>query len=245
MSGRVFSNHVRWCVYNPCATNTDKIKKSVIESYNKRYGEAIDHIRICPQCGNEFTVHCRNHELTKSSKVPRYCSRRCANTRIHSDVTRQKISNALAIQFPVYKMCIGCSENFLVRNAIENRRKYCSSNCRKMIRQCNMSELNKYKRECQFNFALNAYPDEFDFDMIRDYGWYKAKNRGNNLNGVSRDHMIPIMYGWIHKISSDIISHPANCKLMRHNDNVSKGITPSITLEGLLTRIDTWNKKYG
>ena len=107
-----------------------------------------------------------------------------------------------------------------------------------------MTELNKYRRNCQFSFSLNSYPDEFDFDMIRKYGWYKAKNRGNNLNGVSRDHIIPIMYGWKHKIPSDIISHPANCQLMRHNDNVSKGITPDITLEALQDKIENWNKKY-
>ena len=101
-----------------------------------------------------------------------------------------------------------------------------------------------YKLQCQFNFALSDFPDEFDFDLIRKYGWYKAKNKGNNPNGVSRDHMYSVMEGYRNNVDPSIISHPANCRLIRHNDNISKLDGSTITLEQLLDRIEKWNKKY-
>ena len=91
---------------------------------------------------------------------------------------------------------------------------------------------------------MNDYPDEFDFELIEQYGWYKAKNRGNNLNGVSRDHMYSVKEGFLNKVDPKILAHPANCRLIRHNDNVSKGSKSTITLEQLLERIRIWNKKY-
>ncbi len=39
--------------------------------------------------------------------------------------------------------------------------------------------------------------------------------------------------------------HPANCNLLKHNENVSKYKSCSITLDELLTRIKMWNIKYG
>ena len=87
-------------------------------------------------------------------------------------------------------------------------------------------------------------PEEFDFELIKRYGWYKAKNHGNNLTGISRDHMVSIKYGFEHNVDPKIISHPANCKLMIHSENVRKYNKCSITLEELLVRIENWNKKY-
>lgn len=107
-----------------------------------------------------------------------------------------------------------------------------------------MSEYQKYYQECQFNFSLNQYPEEFDFNLVEQYGWYQAKNNGNNLNGVSRDHMISIKYGYEHNINPEIIKHPANCQLMIHNENISKHKKCSITIEELLIKIDVWNKKH-
>lgn len=99
--------------------------------------------------------------------------------------------------------------------------------------------------DCRFNFNLSDFKEEFDFSLIKKYGWYKPKNRGDNLGGVSRDHMISIVEGFEKKISPKIISHPANCKLMVHNDNIRKYKNSSITIDELLERIDKWNKKYG
>ena len=106
------------------------------------------------------------------------------------------------------------------------------------------SEYVKYRSKCEFTFSLNDYPDKFDFTLIEIHGWYKAKNRGNIPNGVNRDHMYSVKEGYDNNIEPYIISHPANCQLLLHRDNVKKNIKCCITLDELLERIEKWNNKY-
>lgn len=108
----------------------------------------------------------------------------------------------------------------------------------------NIQNYREYANSCRFRFSLNNYPDEFNFDLVKKYGWYRATNHGGNGEGVSRDHMISIKWGWINHISPEIISHPANCQLLMHKDNKGKGISCSLTLEQLEEKILLWNKKY-
>ena len=137
--------------------------------------------------------------------------------------------------------CIQCNKilSFGKRNW-----KFCSISCKRKYDRKNLNEYQKYYKECQFNFNLSDYPNEFDFNLIKEYGWYQAKNHGDNLNGVSRDHMISVKFGYENNISPEIIKHPANCQLMQHNENVSKWKSCSITLEELNNRIIEWNFKY-
>jgi predicted nucleic acid-binding Zn ribbon protein len=138
--------------------------------------------------------------------------------------------------------CIECNK---ILEFKKRKNKFCSKNCRGVSSKRNMTYYNLYKKECNFNFNLNDFYEEFDFNLIEKHGWYKAKNNGNNLNGVSRDHMYSINEGFKKKISTKLISHPANCKLMIHNENSSKSNKCSITLEELKNRIILWDLKYG
>jgi hypothetical protein len=104
--------------------------------------------------------------------------------------------------------------------------------------------LRHYRARCSFTFNVYDYPEEFDLSLLETFGWYKAANRGNNLNGISRDHMFSVKEGFERGIDPLILSHPANCCLLRHNDNVSKNKKSSITLEELMHRIEIWNSKY-
>ena len=105
--------------------------------------------------------------------------------------------------------------------------------------------LVNYRADCIFKFNLKDYPKEFDFTLIETYGWYKPKNRGNNLTGVSRDHSVSVRYGFDNNLPATNLAHPANCILMQHGKNVSKGIKNSMSYEDLLKRIDAWDKRYG
>ena len=58
---------------------------------------------------------------------------------------------------------------------------------------------------------------------------------------LHRDHMISIKYGWENKIPAEIISHPANCHIMRYEENCAKNADVSITQEELKDRITNWN----
>lgn len=119
----------------------------------------------------------------------------------------------------------------LIKRGIENR----ATNIHRL------SEYNRYKNDCQFRFSLNQYPDKFDFNLIKQHGWYKASNRGNNPTGVSRDHIVSIKYGWENNIPSSIISHPANCQLLQQSINSKKKAESWLTIDELRKRIENWD----
>lgn len=100
--------------------------------------------------------------------------------------------------------------------------------------------IEKYRQLCRFSFNVYDYPEHFNLNLLEEYGWYKAKNRGDNPEGVSRDHMVSVSYGYENGILPYYISHPANCRLMQHNQNNKKNSECSITFEELLKRIDSW-----
>jgi len=149
--------------------------------------------------------------------------------------------------------CEYCNAEFLSKR----KKKYCSKNCilnkkinNKKIKLQDVElklynvELKLYRTYCNFKFNLADYKDEFDFSLIEKYGWYSPTNKNNNLNGISRDHMLSVREGFELGINPKIISHPANCKLMIHRDNISKNKKSSITFEELLERIKKFEEKY-
>ena len=93
------------------------------------------------------------------------------------------------------------------------------------------SEYQRYYLDCQFKFNVYDYPSEFNLALLEEFGWYKAKNKGDNLHGISRDHMISIAEGYKLKIDSSIIAHPANCRLIKQIENSSKGKKSLISIE--------------
>lgn len=101
--------------------------------------------------------------------------------------------------------------------------------------------IKRYRQLCEFKFNLSDYPDKFDFNLIKKYGWYSAVNRGNNINGISRDHLYSIKDGFTNGIAPEIISHPANCELVLHRENQKKKSKSKITLNELLKKIEHWD----
>jgi hypothetical protein len=139
-------------------------------------------------------------------------------------------------------ICLNCSE--ALQYALR-KRKYCNTKCRKMFKRKDMDEFLIYKAETKFNFGLSNYPDEFDFGLVEEHGWYSPSNsKKPNLNGVSRDHMLSVREGFNNGVDPKLLSHPANCKLMAHTDNISKNKNSSITESELKSRIYNWNNKY-
>jgi hypothetical protein len=113
--------------------------------------------------------------------------------------------------------------------------------CQTLHRHSKLGKKHAYRLECQFNFALNEYPEKFDFDLVRQNGWYKAKNRGDNIGGVTRDHLFSIEEGYANNIPSEHIRHPANCQLLVFSENASKGKKSAISYDELLERIKNWS----
>ena len=241
--GRVFSNHVRWCNKNASSYRTENIAAAVKRIYDNKLGAVREFEVKCAKCSKLFCVSER--EKTFPNKKQYFCSRSCANSKAHSSKTKTTISKSLLERNKVSKesrVCLECNKIFIVSN--KSQKKYCCRRCVVDNRRSDSDYLN-YHHDCKFKFNVWKYPQEFDLGLIKKYGWYKAVNRGNNLNGVSRDHKISISYGWQNNISPEIMSHPANCQLMRHGDNSRKNNKCSIMLEQLLRDIEVWKNNYG
>jgi len=147
-----------------------------------------------------------------------------------------------------------CGATFTTVAVRGKTKKHCSGSCAARYSEARgklqekarkkRAALTNYRADCAFRFSLNDYPSEFEFGLVEEYGWYKAKNRGDNLNGISRDHIVSVRYGFDNNIDPAIISHPANCRLVQHGENSSKGSQCGMTVDQLLEKIEKWNQRY-
>ena len=200
--------------------------------------------------------HCKNcNEVINFEKNENesFCSHSCraSYTNGKRDYSRwaDKISESLKKYYNSNKKdgrfhilnCEFCSIDFKHKR---KNVKFCSKECLNKNKRKNMDEYKSYKIDTNFKFNLGDFPDEFDFKLVEKYGWYSPTNKRNNLKGVSRDHMLSVRGGFEMGIDPKIISHPANCRLMIHNENISKNKKSSITYEELLERIKTFEEKY-
>ena len=212
--------------------------------YKKKYS--------CRGCGKEFIDFITNKR--------KFCSKKCSviynnNGRIHTEETKIKISekqkfNAIIkpkkTKEKVVKIKPKKTKEKVVKTTLKKYRycRMCGNNMvkfRKLVcDDCKYNFYDKYKPNCVFDFNINNYPDKFNIDLVKEYGWYSPSNKGNNLNGVSKDHMYSVKDGFINKINPDIIKHPANCQLLKHTDNSIKNSKSVITLDELMERIKNW-----
>lgn len=139
-------------------------------------------------------------------------------------------------------LCLNCSEVLMFS---KRKHKFCNNDCKKEYFSKNLKEFDMYKSLSRFKFDLKEYNNEFDFNLINEYGWYKAKNNGDNVEGVSRDHMFSVKEGFRNLINPLLISHPANCELILNKKNQSKSDKCSLNIDELLEKIDNFEIKYG
>jgi hypothetical protein len=225
-----------------------KSKDSILLSPKHGVNPSITH---CECCGKEMVFECSKNQY-KRGFYKRTCSDICAKKLTDIKGKSKKLntwSKKIHDEYPEYfiHQCIYCNKTF--ETDYKSIRKFCSDDCRKRYRfdkfSKNRTEKEIYSRLCQFRFTLSEFPDEFDFELVKRQGWYKAKNQGDNLHGVSRDHIVSVKYGFEHNIDPYIISHPANCQLLIHTVNESKSSKCDITIKELEDKILRWNQKYG
>ena len=116
ISGRIFSNHVRWCDKND--TNGDKgvsnLSNAKIKRDENNLGKLIEFNVTCHKCKNIFKV--TERELQFPLKENYFCNRSCANYRIHSDETKNKISKSVSIS--IKKLWVGGHYDHLLQTKI-------------------------------------------------------------------------------------------------------------------------------
>ncbi len=240
--------------------NLNKMRKGHLQAcqrgrqqyVNNRWIEKQQHIQRwileqhnCETCGRVMTEYYASG---------RFCSKSCASTRMHSEETKKKISKSLknVCTQPFakrtykkevtkeFKLCRFCG------NPIQNNnRAFCNNNCKTSFYRANLTHKKAYWDLCKFKFNLSQYPEYFDIQLIIKYGMYSASNRGNNLNGISRDHLFSIKQGFVLGVDPYYISHPANCSLMHHKTNLKKSDKCSISIQELIKRVEEFNFQYG
>lgn len=113
-SNKQFGAHLTNCKSNP-----SKIERDNKSRKRKEYNF------IC-KCGKIYSIFSTPDNI-KKSKYKKFCSRTCANSRNHSESSKNKISKTLSKGIKLYqKICKECDNEF------ETRRKqqiYCSRKC--------------------------------------------------------------------------------------------------------------------
>lgn len=240
LNGKVKSNHVRWH-HKDNSKHLEAVRKQLANIITQKYGDIISIDVICEKCSSTFTVTTRE-KSTKSYR--RFCSVKCSNSRTISAAQKldrsliaknspRVIAAILLKRTRIRRECVGCK-------IITTNKNYCSIACKQLHCKVDITIKSQYRKAAKFKFDLKSFPDKFDFTLIEKFGWYKPSNRGNNLSGISRDHMLSIHDGFNQNVDPALISHPANCRLLKHSDNKLKGTTSSITLDELKERIATW-----
>ena len=238
INNRVYCSLTCRNVYvNKYMRNYDKYSNTIKEKNDIKEIEYLKSPKLC-KCGEIIPF---------SKKENEYCNKSCRatfvngqrdysnwNDNIRKGIYRYLIDNGIKSEIEIgNKKCKGCDILFKRSSG----RIFCTNECRINFRRKDMTAFNIYKKETNFKFNLADYPDKFDFSLIEKYGWYSPSNKNNNLGGVSRDHMLSVREGFELGIDPKLLSHPANCKLMIHNENVSKNKKSSISLDDLIQRI--------
>lgn len=205
---------------------------------------------MCLNCGENPA--CRYSKYSSG----KFCSKKCARSYATSE-DRKAINKIVSEKLSgrsgsgsgpqkcelIIKRCSGCNKLFTV-SATNRDKSYCSRSCFEKWWSISDEKL-EYRKRCQFEFNVWNYPEWFDLNLINRLGWYKPSNKGNNLDGVSRDHMFSIKQGWELSIDPYLLSHPANCQLLSHKQNNSKNSNCSVSLKKLKRLIICFHNIYG
>jgi hypothetical protein len=245
---KIYANHVRWKHKEKPYSDGGYAKLCEKQPLVKRDC-------ICPKCQTSFSKELENgvwRRIDREQGGVVFCSRKCANSRELTVEIIEKIKKTMQEvvikRDPSREMntqktfeCSVCTRFF----SSKTRKLTCSTECLNYSKKRKTDDLQAYRISCKFKFSLNDYPEEFDFSLIKEHGWYSASNRGNNPDGVSRDHMVSVKFGYLNKIDPALISHPANCRLILQKDNFKKRESCFLTLDELKDRIKKWDEKYG
>ena len=188
---------------------------------------------LCKCCGSQ---------LPFTKRHSKFCSRSCAG-KITNSVNRKRGPTATE-KFPFstikFILCEHANKRYSNRN-VDGSIRRCSPYIKTLKEQ--------YYIDSRFKFNVYNYPNDFDLELIKLHGWYtcpgkKRKHEVKNVNGVSREHMISVGFGFTNNIDPKIISHPANCRLMLHSENKIKHTNCCMTINELIVKIDEWEQEH-
>lgn len=243
------------CLY--CNTNFNKKPKSsglyCSASCSSKYRGAK--VRFDYNLSPKQCLHCNNN-ITYESRGNNFCGSSCAA--IFNNAKKDYSSFKTGPKKGHIPICCGWNRSKEPKPEIVgsfSRIYFCKckytgiewvSSIPKRIHPSAINIRKVYSYKCRFSFSIRKYKEWFDeYDsVIKQYGWYSASNRGNNISGCSRDHMYSVHDGFKNKIDPCIISHPANCRILPHRINQRKNSKSTITVEELFLKIKDFDEKY-
>lgn len=204
--------------------------------------------------------NCKNKEAVKTKyNSGRFCSKTCSSVFSKSFIEKTKEIKCIECgkETLVGKRAVAsksrCKDCSVIRRIEKSKKYYTNTLCvfcggeklknKSICETCRVEYYDNYRFSANFDFDLKIYSEFFDTSLIKKHGKYSPSNKGNNLNGVSRDHMFSVSDGFKFGIPVEIIKHPANCKFMLHKENQKKYKQSSITLEQLINRIRKFEKE--
>jgi hypothetical protein len=212
------------------------------------------HKQSCKYCGDEFVSYISDERF--------FCSLNCSASynNLQRNVLTEDVKNKISQSLKKYhepkqeknrKEITDDRGEKQCKLIKEKNRKCRSCGVEKKIPKykitcddCRYQYYKFYRPSCEFDFDFKTFEAEFNTTDLKKLGWYSPSNKGNNLNGVSKDHMYSVKEGFINKIDPEIIKHPANCQLLKYSENSIKKTSCSITIDELISRIKEWNDKF-
>lgn len=150
-------------------------------------GCGLDKYRMIIQC-----LVCHNDVVTKPSVDRKFCSKACHN----QHQTKRALRST-------------CPQCGVIFNTTPHKSKFCSKSCNasyQNLRRTYKKTCSDYRRACVFAFNPELYPSKFDTSLIKQIGWY---SRTTNPDGLVKDHMVSVKYGFDNNIPIEVINHPA------------------------------------
>lgn len=212
----------RKCTCILCKQPTDA--SNIQKHFDSEQCKRKQTLNLCLCCGNK----CYN----------KFCSLSCAAQYLN----KNKVRGYTRYFHQIKLSCVRCAKTI----RIQDWKRHSCQKSRKPFSVKNNPK-DKYRYECTFKFSIKEFPEWFSTakTLIERYGWYSPSNRGNNLNGCSRDHLYSISDGYKNNIDPDVISHPANCEIIPHKLNQHKHNKSTISISELYFRIALFSKQYG
>jgi hypothetical protein len=216
--------------YPDIAKNIGVTYKSIMNRTYRLGIKTVYHKKTtCFNCGNVFeSLITHNRKFCGSSCAAMFNNKGRVVTEEQKQKVREKLIKPKKEKITEPKSCRFCKE----KEITEKHKLICNT--------CKNKFYKFYKPLCVFDFNIKDCVEKFDLTIVNEYGWYSPKNKGNNLGGVSKDHMYSVREGFINGVDPEIIKHPANCKLLLHSENNKKNYNCSITLDELKEKIKNW-----
>lgn len=257
--------HEQYCLNNPDHLSRDIFKqtaKKANETKKKKYPKKskIKYDLVCEHCGKKYTLYLFERDYL-SGRYSKYCSRSCANSRIHSEETKQKISNSALATAGVYKqkerVCKYCGKIYKRSKNNDSTLMFCSKNCYKQFRlhyrdfmsEDSLRRLSESgRRICSSEFNNKRSKSEIYFCELCESHFNNVLANQTIFNGWDADIILPdlkiaILYnGAWHYIQ---ISKKVSLKQIQNRDKIKIeeikkcGYTPYIIKD-----LGSFNKKF-